>query len=171
MLPIFHVPSPTIVVYRLLYLGLYCFSLTVGFCFCFHFFETLVKYFSKTRPELNLQWSLNWCSCRDFWQEAFLVVILKDSLAVLSTIPVRVAHSTAERKTTTCWKNCLKFHSAEDKRQQSYVYEEAGQREPVKHGKQDIVLSRIVTTKKLFIMKAAGCIPLFLRLPWLLFWW
>lgn len=49
--------------------------------------------------------------------KAFLVAIRKELKATLSTIPARVAFDDDE-------KNCLKFHSAEDKRQQSYVYEE-----------------------------------------------
>lgn len=56
MLSIFRVASPTIVVYRLLFLGLYCLSLTVCFCFCFQFFETLVKCFfeKSTRAEFTM---------------------------------------------------------------------------------------------------------------------
>lgn len=55
--------------------------------------------------------------------KAFLVVVRKELEATLSTIPARVAFDVDEKK------NYLKFHSAEDKRQQSYVYEEqAGKR-------------------------------------------
>lgn len=49
-------------------------------------------------------------------------------------------------------KNCLKFYSAEDKRQhKSYVYEEQQRNGKVKHEKQDIRMEQ--TVKKIIMYK------------------
>lgn len=65
MLSIFLVKSATIVVYRLLFLGLYlyCFSLTVCFCFCFPlkrlmFWKVFERKNTPTRAEFTMTTAL-----------------------------------------------------------------------------------------------------------------
>lgn len=112
MLSIFLVILATIVVYRLLF---HAFTFIAASVFLWNAF--FLKCFDQS-------WIYNDAAAAlTATVKAFLVVreTLED---VLSTIPVRARCIRRASK-----KNCLKFHSAEDKRQQSYVYEEqAGQR-------------------------------------------
>lgn len=138
MLPIFLVISPTIVVYRLLFL-VFLFILLRAYCLLLFFVSfanswCFVKFIEmkQTRPESNFQLDgAAVISCAKPVQgmvrqrkEFHVVMWRKETLGEFYLRSPRASHWTTTKRNETEEKNCLKFHSAEDKRQQSYVYEE-----------------------------------------------